>query len=323
MVRWLCACLASLLMPLSTLQAGDGPAPGTQPTPRQTIELDLGKKIAIELVRIGPGKFMMGSAKTEKGHVPIDVQHEVTISKAFYMGTTHVTVDQFAAFVEDTGYKTDAEKEGSSLGMAVKDGKPGGMLNIASVPWRQPPPRFGQKGDHPVVWVSWNDAQAFCRWLSKKTGMTVRLPTEAEWEYASRAGTQTVYPWGDSADDGKGWANCADRALNEVLYAVSADNFFGWDDGFVYTSPVARFKANAFGLYDMVGNACQWCGDWEGTYGSRAVTDPEGPREGKLRVLRGGSWSGGPTFCRCDIRYANAPTERTDNFGFRICVDIP
>lgn len=286
------------------------PTPTSTPTPhttRQTIELDLGKKIALKLVRIEPGKFTMGSPQTEKGHMPVEAQHEVTISKAFYMGTTHVTVDQFATFVEDTGYKTDAEKEGTSTGMTIKDGKPGVMLNVAPVPWRQTPPRFGQKGDHPVVWVSWNDAKAFCDWLSKKTRMTVRLPTEAEWEYACRAGTQTAYPWGDSADDGKGWANCADRSLNKALYACPADMFFGWNDGFVYTSPVARFKANAFGLYDMVGNACQWCDDWAGT----------------LRVLRGGSWSGGPTFCRCAKRYANALTKRTDNFGFRICVNIP
>jgi formylglycine-generating enzyme len=292
-------------------------APASQPM----IELRLDNKITLKLVRIESGKFVMGSPPAEKSHTNAEVQHEVTISKPFYMGLTHVTVDQFTSFVDDTNYKTDAEKEGSSEGVAVKDGKPGVMLNVAPVPWRQPPPRFAQKGDHPVVYVSWNDAKAFCDWLSKKTNMVVRLPTEAQWEYACRAGSQTAYYWGNDASDGRGYANCADLSLNRVFYAVSADNFFPWDDGFVYTSPVGRFRANAFGLYDMIGNALQWCEDYAGNYASGAVVDPSGPRHGGGHVLRGGSWSSGPAEAWCANRYVNSPNHRTDNIGFRVCAE--
>ena len=138
----------------------------------------------------------------------------MTISKPFYMGVTHVTVDQFAAFVKDSGYKTDAEKDGWSVGFEIKDGK-FVRQKMDGCSWRNP--SFDQKGDHPVVQVSWNDAKAFCDWLSKKSGKTVTLPTEAQWEYACRAGTTTAYPWGDNPDDGKGWANCADQSLKKKI----------------------------------------------------------------------------------------------------------
>ena len=177
------------------------------------MTVDLGDKVTMKLVQVPAGKFTMGSPEAEKkaavkeavaaGNSEKDatdvfkdeVQHEVTISKPFYMGITHVTVDQFAAFVKDSGYKTEAEKDGWAGGFEIKDGK----LNdkrVNGCSWRKP--SFDQKGDHPVVQVSWNDAKAFCDWLSKKSGKTVVLPTEAQWEYACRAGTKTAYPWGDS-----------------------------------------------------------------------------------------------------------------------------
>ena len=184
------------------------------------LTLDLGDKVTLKLVRIPAGKFLMGSPETEKDRSTDEVQHEVTISKPFYMGVTHVTVDQYAAFAEGTGegYKTDAEEEGNSAGIEIKAGKLGCRV------WpdaRGALSSFDQKGDHPVVQVSWNDAQAFCDWLSKKSGKTVCLPTEAQWEYACRAGTTTAYPWGDNPDDGKGWANCADQSLQEEECATS------------------------------------------------------------------------------------------------------
>ena len=144
----------------------------------------------------------------------------MTISKPFYMGVTHVTVDQFAAFVKDSGYKTDAEKDGWSVGFEIKDGKID-VKKVDGCSWRNP--SFDQKGDHPVVQVSWNDAKAFCDWLSKKSGKTVGLPTEAQWEYACRAGTKTAYPWGDNPDDGKGWANCADQSLKKKIPNAARD----------------------------------------------------------------------------------------------------
>src|ERR1035437_9439728 len=178
------------------------------------LTLDLGNKVTLKLVQIPAGKFLMGSPETEKDRGKDQVQHEVTISKPFYMGSTHVTVDQFAAFVKDSGYKTDAEKDGWSYGFEIKDGKIA-VRTVNGCSWRNP--SFDQKGDHPVVQVSWNDAKAFCDWLSKKRGRTVMLPTEAQWEYANRAGATTAYPWGDNPDDGKGWGNCADQSLKNKL----------------------------------------------------------------------------------------------------------
>jgi formylglycine-generating enzyme required for sulfatase activity len=308
--------------------------PATQPAGELT--LDLGNDVSMKLALIPPGKFTMGSPESEKREVvkaveaagmdedaakksfENEVQHEVTISKPFYMGVTHVTVDQFAAFVKDSGYQTDAEKDGWSIAYEIKNGN----LDLKQVngrSWRNP--SFDQKGDHPVVQISWNDAQAFCKWLSKKSGKTVGLPTEAQWEYACRAGTTTAYPWGDNPDDGKGWANCADQSLKKKLPNAPPDwTFFSWDDGFVFTSPVASFKPNAFGLYDMVGNAWEWCQDRYGDYEKGAATDPTGADTGGLRVLRGGCWRADPAFCRSAYRRWNIPDDRSGGGGFRVVV---
>jgi formylglycine-generating enzyme required for sulfatase activity len=282
------------------------------------LTLDLGNKVMLKLVQIPAGKFLMGSPQTEKDRDKDETQHEVTISKPFYMGVTHVTVDQFAAFVKDSGYKTDAEKDGWSMGFEIKDGK-FDFKKVDGCSWRNP--SFDQKGDHPVVQVSWNDAKAFCEWLAKKSGKTVVLPTEAQWEYSCRAGTKTAYPWGDNPDDGKGWANAADQSLKKKLSNVPAEvKFFTWDDGFVFTSPAGSFKANAFGLYDMTGNAWQWCQDRYGDYEKGAATDPTGADTGSLRVLRGGSWSDVPWFCRSAVRVRLDPVSRNGYLGFRVAV---
>ncbi|MBS3734590.1 MAG: SUMF1/EgtB/PvdO family nonheme iron enzyme, partial [Phycisphaerae bacterium] len=192
--------------------------------------------------------------------------------------------------------------------------------------WRNP--SFDQKGDHPVVQMSWNDAKAFCDWLSKKSGKTVVLPTEAQWEYACRAGTKTAYPWGDNPDDGTGWANASDQSLKKKLPNEKGWVFFRWDDGFAFSSPVGSFKANAFGLYDMIGNVWEWCEDRYGDYEKEAVTDPTGAATGRLRVLRGGSWyDGTPGLCRSACRNRLNPEFRIDLNGFRVAVsagvDLP
>jgi formylglycine-generating enzyme len=269
-------------------------------------------------VEIPAGKFLMGSPEMENGRGKDETQHEVTISKPFYMGATHVTVAQFAAFVKDSGYKTDAEKSGFAMGMEIKDIKDGKIdyKSMDGCSWRNP--GFDQKGDHPVVQVSWNDATAFCEWLSKKSGKKVTLPTEAQWEYACRAGTTTAYPWGDNPDDGKGWANCADQSLKKMIPNAPTNwKFFSWDDGFVFTSPVASFKANAFGLYDMTGNALQWCQDWLGDYDKGPPKDPTPPY---ICVLRGGSWGDNPEHCRSAYRYGSLPVSGNDGYGFRVVV---
>jgi formylglycine-generating enzyme required for sulfatase activity len=310
----------------------DAPRP-SMPWARQSVAggagakeltLELGNGATLKLIQIPAGKFFMGSSETAKDRSKDEIQHEVTISKAFYMGVTHVTVDQFAAFVKDSGYKTDAEKEG--LSVQAQFGTGGGLpvfqATTSGISWRNLIV-FSQNGDHPVVQVSWNDAQAFCTWLSKKSGKTVVLPTEAQWEYACRAGTTTVYPWGDNPDDGKGWTNCADQSLKRSPSAprrTPPHKYFSWDDGFGFTSPVRSFKANNFGLYDMIGNTWQWCSDWYGDYDRGSVTDPKGADTGKGRVARGGSWDDDPPECRSAYRNGFTPDDRHLNVGFRVAV---
>ena len=317
------------------VQAGGTAA--TQPTSQSTkeIKLDLGNTVSLRLVLIPAGKFLMGSPGAERDRSSDEVQHEVTISKPFYMGVTPVTVNQFAAFVKDSGYRTDAEKEGRSEGIECKSGK---LITYKQRPkmknGRRSPPRkfeglswrdpgYDQKGDHPVVQVSWNDASAFCDWLSKRSGKVIALPTEAQWEYACRAGTRTAYPWGEDPADGQGWANIADQSLKRMLPADPENAYFGWDDGFVFTSPVGSFKANAFGLYDIIGNVAQWCHDRYGDIGTEAVTDPTGTNVGNARVVRGASWNNyGLGGCRSAIRSARfAPDYRNERYGFRIAVE--
>ncbi|HSA28734.1 MAG TPA: formylglycine-generating enzyme family protein [Phycisphaerae bacterium] len=278
----------------------------------------------MKLVLIPAGTFLMGSPDTEKDRSKNEVQHKVTISKPFYMGVTPVTVDQFAVFVKDSGYKPDAPKPGRAMGVEIRDGRLGWKM-VDDASWRTP--IFDQKGDHPVVQVGWNDAKAFCDWLSKQSGQRVHLPTEAQWEYACRAGTKTVYPWGDNPDDGKGWANCADQSLRKNVpmpwgpVIPTTKNFFAWDDGFVFTSPVGSFKANAFGLYDMIGNVWQWCGDRYGNYAKGPATDPTGKRTGDYRVLRGGGWYSPTDYCRAASRSGYYPDYRNDTYGFRLAMD--
>jgi formylglycine-generating enzyme required for sulfatase activity len=306
------------------------------PPPAKELVLDLGNKVTMKLVGIRAGKFTMGSPESEKRQVVKDavaagaseddakkvcadeIQHEVKISKPFYIAVTPVTVDQFAVFAKESGYKTDAEKAGWSLAIDIKDGKLAAkQLNGCS--WLAP--SFDQKGDHPVVQVSWNDAQAFCQWLSKKTGKTVVLPTEAQWEYACRAGTNTAYPWGDNPETGEGWDNCADQSLKKVLPSSPANlTFFSWYDDFVFTSPVASFKANAWGLYDMNGNVWNWCSDGYGEYKKGTSTDPPGVDASEFRVLRGGSWGNGPAVCRSACRHKSPAALRTGLGGFRVVV---
>lgn len=311
-----------LVLTLSWCVLATGAA-ATQPSsqPAKETTLDLGDNVSLKMVLIPAGKFLMGSPEGEEAHRKDEVLHEVTIGKPFYMGINHVTVNQFAAFAKDSGYKTDAEREGWSRSIETKNGKliAGKTKRMSGASWRDP--GFDQKGDHPVVQVSWNDAKAFCDWLSTKSGKTVVLPTEAQWEYACRAGTKTAWPWGDNPDDGKGWANGADQSLKKMLPDNAGITCFSWDDGFVFTSPARSFKANAFGLFDMIGNAAHWCQDRYGEYGTGAATDPTGADAGMSRVVRGGSWNNfSPGNCRSATRYRFAPNFRNERYGFRIVV---
>lgn len=162
--------------------------------------------LGMKFIEIKPGEFTMGSPANEAGRQDDETQHRVKISKAFMLGVHEVTRGQFAAFVKDTDWETSGLVFGPTAQVSV-------VVRVDS--WRNP--GFEQEDSHPVVDVSWNDAIAFALWLSRKEGKSYRLPTEAEWEYACRAGTTTVYHWGDDPDHGKGWLNGAGLELKEKV----------------------------------------------------------------------------------------------------------
>lgn len=307
---------------------GGTPIAATQPKPRRIEKVGTlwTNGVGMSFARIPAGDFVMGgelspSEAASRFGGPTDwyerelPRHHVTIRRTFMMAIYPVTRRQFARFVAATDYHTDAEKEGWSYGW---DGGDWGQR--VGLNWRGRDAGLEQADDHPVVCVSWNDAKAFCRWLNEKEGRHYRLPSEAEWEYACRAGTQTIFPWGNDADAGQGWANCAD--LMAKAQFVNLDTF-NWSDGWAYTSPVGVFRPNAWGLYDMIGNVWEWCQDGCGEYPAADVVDPLGPDYGTSRMVRGGSWSYGPRGSRIASRAPLAPEHGNDCVGFRVVVDEP
>jgi formylglycine-generating enzyme required for sulfatase activity len=254
--------------------------------------------VAFELVRIPAGRFLMGSSSGSRDERPA---HEVTIADGLYLGRTEVTVRQFRAFVEATGYKTDAER----LGWAHTCPLPGMHLHERGLNWRQP--GFEQSDDHPAVVLSHDDAAAFCRWLREQTGRTCRLPTEAEWEYAARAGRP---------DESAG-------SLKDVA----------WYEDNTSNGPhaVATKMANPWGLYDMQGNASEWCLDvWRPDYhgaaidGRARVIDPTIPPAAIWRyVLRGCGWASPKDDLRYGRRDRCPGSFASPATGFRIALSAP
>ncbi|MCY3017500.1 MAG: SUMF1/EgtB/PvdO family nonheme iron enzyme [Planctomycetota bacterium] len=263
-----------------------------------TETLDLGGGVKMEFVLVPAGKFVMGTM-TERDHGHQSRQgpaHEVTISKPFYMGKYEVTVGEFRAFANGARYQTDAEKCGK--GTTDKD------QEVSGINWRTP--GFLQDETHPVCVVSWNDAQAFCRWATgvaqpSKLRYVVRLPTEAEWEYACRAGTTTRFYSGDKDD----------KAMSETM----------WHDGNsgLMPHPVGKKTPNAWGLYDMLGNVWEWCEDGlsDDYYWESPPVDPTGPLTAERRVVRGGSWNRGSWFSRSASRGGQYAYMRSAVQGFR------
>ena len=256
------------------------------------------------------GKFHMGSPENEKDRGADEARHKVTLTSPFWIGKHEVTNAQFEAFVKETGYKTEAEKDGWSVSLHLM-----AFTNIEGVTYKNPG-LFSQHPDCPVVRVSWNDARAYCAWLSEKTGWKFRLPTEAEWEYACRAGTNTAQFTGDSDDSLSGYANGMDASFSKHVFVEWA--FFKWDDGHPFPAPVGSFQPNPWGLHDMIGNVCEWCEDWHGDYPSGDASDPTGPVTGSERVYRGGAWCSGPGYCRAADRTSVTPSFRSVFLGFRL-----
>ncbi len=271
--------------------------------------------IGMKFLLIPPGEFLMGTAADRYGAAPEKPQHQVRITHPFYLDSHEVTRGEFAKFVSTTGYKTDAEREGGRAG--VFDSK-GSLHEVRDATWKNP--GFEQSDSHPVVIVSWNDATAFCRWLSEQEGQTYRLPTEAEWEYACRAGTTTAYSSGGVLYDLFAVGNGLGEEFREHFHLKpSGEKEKRPNDGYVFTAPVGSFRPNQFGLFDMHGNAWEWCQDWFSPtyYASAPTTDPTGPTQSSKRVSRGGGFDCGLS-ARSATRDSSEPAMRLANLGFRV-----
>ena len=271
--RGIWAALAAVLAATGVGPGGAAAAEGPSP---QSLQLDLGGKVKMELVLVPAGEFMMGSPPGEKERQVCETPvHKVRISRAFYMGKYEVTNAQYRRF---------------------RPGHHSGWLD---------------GDDQPALFVSWYDADAFCRWLSAKANKTVRLPTEAEWEYACRAGTATRFYSGDRIN---GHMRSADLAKVGWYGGNSAGR----------SHPVGQKPPNAFGLYDMHGNAWEWCQDWyaEDYYRHCPPADPQGPATGAAKVLRGGCYFYWATYyCRSAHRYRYRPDAREPVTGFRVVAE--
>jgi len=228
-----------------------------------------------EMVYITGGTFTMGSPPSEADRGSDETQHQVTVSD-FYMGKYEVTFEQYDAFCDATG-RTKPDDAGRG------------------------------RGTQPVINVSWDDATAYCEWLSGQTGKTYRLPTEAEWEYACRAGTTTPFNTGNCLSTSQANYNgdCPYGSCSKGEYRRK-------------TMPVGSFSANAYGLHNMHGNVWEWCSDWYGDYSTGVQTNPKGAASGSDRVTRGGGWGSSANICRSALRYLNTPDNRENSFGFRL-----
>jgi len=228
--------------------------------------------IGMKFVWIPPGNFMMGSPQEEKQRNANETQHKVTLTKGFYMGVSTVTQEQWKEIMEKN------------------------------------PSMFGGEKNLPADSVSWNDCQEFIKKLKEKDKKPYRLPTEAEWEYACRAGTTTPFHFGETIS--------AQQANFQVEDVSDKDKK---KLPLLKTAPVNSFPANAWGLHDMHGNVWQWCQDWYGDYPQKDVADPQGPAKGTSRVLRGGSWFYTADCCRSACRSWGEPGLRNYSNGFRLC----
>jgi len=272
------------------------------------------------MVNLPPGTFTMGAppSETTRERVPNEFaarerpQHSVTIAANFALGQYAVTRGEFAVFVSETGY----EPGGRCLSTTTD-----GQVVVGS--WRNP--GFAQTDTHPVVCVTFWDAQRYVRWLSLKTGKSYRLPTEAEWEYAARAGTTTARFWGDRGDLACDFANVADlTAAEELNFETDEQHVFQCRDHYVYTAPVGSFRPNAFGLSDMLGNVWQWVEDCFHESYDDAPSDGSAWTSGdcKDRILRGASWFVYPRLVRSAVRVRFNPDSRANKIGFRVAATL-
>ena len=247
-------------------------------------------KPGMDLINVPVGCFPMGNSFRDVYYMEIPV-HEVCVS-GFFIGKYDVTISDFLSFVEDTGYRTEAENGG---GCYTYDGK--SWKKEPSSSWRSP--GFVQTEENPVVCVSWNDAVLYAQWLSRKSGRNFRLPTEAEWEYAARSGGKRERYAGGDAVDAVAW------------YSGNSGNT---------THAVGTKQPNGLGIYDMSGNVWQWTADYysESYYRESPRVNPKGASKGSKRIFRGGSWFYDPRGVRTTYRDFDFPDFRSSYLGFRL-----
>lgn len=326
------ATLAALLLPALT-------SAQTPPVPLQASTNSLGMR----LLRLPAGEFQMGSeesaASLAQAYPQLPAErfaklqdegpvHRVRITRDFWMGQHEVTVAQFRRFVEASGHVPESEADGTGGYGWRADYDPAAVGRLELFEGRDPRyswrnPGFPQAEDHPVTNVSWNDAQALAAWLSKTEGVRYRLPTEAEWEYACRAGSRGRYGHGDAPAGLRQHANVfdADSAKHWPQMQAMAQPY---SDGFPFTAPAGRFAPNAWGLHDMSGNVWEWTADWHGDdyYRHSPVDDPQGPPDGEVRVRRGGSWHTWPFYARCSYRNWSTASSRYTLIGIRLVREL-
>ncbi len=291
-------------------------------TPQQPTRSAIGDH-QVEQCTIPSSTFLMGdesgAGNPGDGETPV---HEVAL-ESFSIDAVSVTTDQFSLFVDATGYQTEAERFGYSavfyLAIAAEptdvmppvEGAPW-WRGVMGADWKHPGGRLSSANgfaDHPVTHVSWHDATAYCEWAGRQ------LPSEAQWECASRGGLEGArYPWGDPLLDEGGWQ------VNIWQGNFPAQNTAA--DGFLTTAPVRTFRPNAYGLWQTVGNVWEWCADWSSPlyYGVSPRKNPSGPEQGTEKVLRGGSYLCHDSYCnryRNAARSSNTPDSSMGNAGFR------
>lgn len=272
-----------------------------------------------EMVAIPSGDFMMGVApgEEEREALAAEFRHRseprrrVKVGR-FAAGRFEITRRQYRVFAEVTGRASDGcfAWVGADFELDRKRD------------WRNP--GFPQEDTHPVVCVSWEDASAYVRWLSQRTGKPYRLLSEAEWEYAARAGGTTSRYWGDDGNMSCTYANGADRTTATNAPGAGAYGIASCSDGHAYTAPVGRYRPNAFGLYDMLGNVGEWTADcWNDNYAG-APSDQRAVSTGDcvMRAVRGGSWDDAPTGLRAAYRVGSPTTVRLYSRGVRVARDM-
>lgn len=320
----------------------EGAPPNVSPQEQTELAKALDRKVKftnsleMHFALIPAGKFMMGSQQsadeiarqfdTSAFHFENEhPRHEVVIEKPFYMGMHEVTIEDFKQFVKMTDYKTEQQRSGRG-GAGWDEASQKFRVGIADFNWFKT--GWAKNDFHPVVNVSWNDAVKFCEWLSVREKAKYRLPTEAEWEYACRAGTTGRFHYGEDPEAMVQFGNIWDGTAHQKFIAnYAALKGLSARDGFAFTAPVGSYQANAWSLYDMHGNVMEWCSDWIDdeyykSFNGQPAKDPEGPQTGTARVLRSGCWSFFPPHARAASRSKLSPSSFAHNVGFRVVLEL-